>query len=81
MEVVNIISTKNEIDGIPYWIIPGGKDENGCLMTVSFIYRDKTYEIELDSSERPTSPITSMKLMKLDHLIVRKMRPFLKNHQ
>ena len=81
MEVVNIISTKNEIDGIPYWIIPGAKDEDGAIMTVSFIYRDKTYEIELDQSERLASPITAMKLMKLDQFVVRKMRPFLKNHK
>jgi len=80
MDIVNIMSTTNKINGIPYWIINGKKDENGQLMTVYFIYSDKQYEIELEESERPTAPFSAVKMAKLQHLVLRKMRPYLENH-
>jgi len=80
MEVANIMTTTNEIDGIPYWIIPGNKDDDGNLVSVSFIYRNKCYEIDLDPEEYVKAPVSSMKLAKLQSLVMRKMRPYLKNH-
>lgn len=80
MDIVNISSTTNEIDGIPYWIIPGKKDDEGRIYTVSFIYRDKMYDIELEPDERPSGSMSSINLIKLNQRIARKMKPYLENH-